>query len=337
MMKKIFVLFLTTLFFSCTEKENQENKLHLFTWSHYFSPDVLKQFEEETNSRIQLSYFSSNEELLTKLQAGARGYDVIVPSGYLIKAMKALSLLERLEASAWPEHQFLQKRFQNSPEDPKLEYSLPFAWGLSALAINKKKVQQPIEGWNAVFGEKLPWSGQITMLDDAPEVVGAAMKYLGYGINESSPEALQKAKDLLKRQKKKVKAYTSETLPLLQTGDMAVAHAFSSDILQAKQKNPSIELVIPKEGGVYWVDYLAIPKGVQNKQLAIAFLKFMLRPAIASLQSEYIKVYPVVTLTKPGTVTIPTEQALEKFESITSTPAHHNQLIRIWTELKASD
>src|SRR3954466_14081865 len=63
--------------------------LHLFAMSDYFPDEVIKDFETKNNCEVRYDNFSSNEELLAKLQAGATGYDVIVPSDYMVRALIA--------------------------------------------------------------------------------------------------------------------------------------------------------------------------------------------------------------------------------------------------------
>src|SRR3954465_12165422 len=76
--------------------------LHLFAMSNYFPPEVLTKFEKDYNCEVRYDNFSSNEELLAKLQAGATGYDVIVPSDYMVRALIAGKLIRELDKSKLP-------------------------------------------------------------------------------------------------------------------------------------------------------------------------------------------------------------------------------------------
>src|SRR5690349_11677714 len=83
---------------SCTKKQDAQNKVvNLAIWSNYVSPELLAEFEKETGIKVLVSNYSSNEELLAKLQAGASGYDVAVPSDYMTFVMKKLNLLQDLD------------------------------------------------------------------------------------------------------------------------------------------------------------------------------------------------------------------------------------------------
>ena len=46
-------------------------ELHIYNWSEYIDPEVYENFEAEFGVKVIEDTFSSNEELLAKLQAGA--------------------------------------------------------------------------------------------------------------------------------------------------------------------------------------------------------------------------------------------------------------------------
>ena len=58
--------------------------LNLYNWTDYISEDLLARFSDETGIAVNLSNYDSNETMLAALAAGATGYDVIVPSDYII-------------------------------------------------------------------------------------------------------------------------------------------------------------------------------------------------------------------------------------------------------------
>lgn len=316
--------------------------LHLYCWSNYFSPTVLKQFENETGVKIDLNYFSSNEELLAKLQAGARGYDVIVPSGYLVRALKTLALIEPLGKIDWQELSNLTGLAQKPKYDPNHEYTIPYAWGTSGLAINRAKIKAKIDSWAWVF-EHPELKSQISMLDDAPGVVGLALKYLGYSYNESSPAALAKVKQLLAKQKPLLRSYTSEAQLILETGEVAISHAYSGDTLQVRKRNPNIEYVLPKEGGEIFMDNLAIPKGAPSPELAKDFMRFTLRQKIAAEQVEHLFFSPVVHVNESlahkellaNHAVFPTQGDLKNYEMMEDNPERVEAIQKLWMELKS--
>ncbi len=325
--------------------------LHLYCWSNYFSPSLIKAFEEKHGAKVEFSYFSSNEELLAKLQAGAKGYDIIVPSGYLIKALKELYLIQPLtpdlSALNWPELKNLLPRTRAPAFDPQHVYTVPYMWGTGGLAVNKDKVKTKVDSWGWVFDmpEKTKeLRGKISMLDDGPAVFSAALKYLGYPYNEKSPAAFEKVKKLLIKQKAWLKAYTSEFQPVLETGEVHIAQVYSGDTQQLAKRMPSIEYVFPKEGGEIFLDNLAIPKGANNPELAKEFMKFTLDQKVAAMQVEHLFYSPAVDvsayITNPAVKNLktvfPTDEDLKNYEFTNDDPERIEQIEKIWMELKSS-
>ena len=317
--------------------------LNLYCWANYFSPDVIKRFEEKAKVKVNMDFFSSNEELLAKLQAGARGYDVIVPTAYLVKALNELKLIVPLGKLDWPELQTLTSRFKAPDYDPTHEYTIPYSWGTTGIAVNRAKVKGKVDSMSWFFDHP-ELKGQVTMLDDAPSVIGAALKYLGYSYNEGSAEAFDKAKALLIKQKKFLKSYTPESQPVLESGEVAIAQAYSGDVLQVHaRKNPNIEFVLPKEGSELFVDSLAIPTGAPSPELAKEFMRFTLQKDIAVIQVKHLFFSPVVDISKMpelgalanDTAVFPSDASLSKFEMMQENPERIEKIQRLWTELKS--
>src|SRR5271165_4258795 len=107
----------------------QKKTLHLFAMSDYFPPMVIKDFETKNNCEVRYDNFSSNEELLAKLQAGAKGYDVIVPSDYMVQALIANKLIRELDKTQIPNFSNIANDFVNVPYDPGSRYSVAYTWG----------------------------------------------------------------------------------------------------------------------------------------------------------------------------------------------------------------
>jgi spermidine/putrescine transport system substrate-binding protein len=86
------LLWLAGALFSCgqgagSDPAESRPVLHYFTWSDYVGPDIIQEFERRERVKVVIDTFSSNEELLAKLQSGATGYDVAVPSDFMVAIM----------------------------------------------------------------------------------------------------------------------------------------------------------------------------------------------------------------------------------------------------------
>ena len=128
-------------------------ELFFYNWSNYFPPDLLKKFEAETGIRTTLDVYDSNETLLAKLQAGAAGYDIVVPSDYMIPVMVRDGMLERIDAKAMPNFGNIAPNFLGLAFDPERAYTVPYMWGTTGFTYDSKRVPggKLEESWKAFF------------------------------------------------------------------------------------------------------------------------------------------------------------------------------------------
>jgi spermidine/putrescine transport system substrate-binding protein len=308
------------------------------------TPEFIEGFQKDTGIAIELSVFSSNEELLAKLQAGASGYDVALPSDYMVAVMRKLGLLESLDLKKIPSLKDLDPRFLRQSFDPKNQVSVPFDWGSTGIAVNRDLYSGKLEGWNDLFTEpKL--KGKFTLLDDAREAIGAALKSSGLSLNSMDPKDLAQAKSKLMTARSNVKAFTSETMNPLMQGEVAAAQAFVSDTLLAQKKSGrKIEFIIPKEGATLWIDNLVIPKGAKHIEQAHRFIEAVIRPDSQARTVQAVFVSPC----HPGAIGLlppnlrshpslfPSQAEIKRLERIDDLGEGIREWNRVWTEVKAN-
>ena len=79
---------------------HQERSLTIFTWPTILDPQYLQKFEKITGIKLYITYYESNQELFSKLQAGsATGYDIILPSDFTVKLMIQEDLVKKIDHS----------------------------------------------------------------------------------------------------------------------------------------------------------------------------------------------------------------------------------------------
>lgn len=318
--------------------------VNLAIWSAYLAPDKIIEFEKKTGIKVQISNYSSNEELLAKLQAGASGYDVVVPSDYMVYAMIKLGLLKEMNHADYPAFAKIDPKFLKRNFDPENKYSVPWDWGTTGIAVNKALYGQSVSSWKDLFN-KPDLAGKFSLLDDAREVIGAALKSMGYSLNSKSPAELEQAKAFLLKVRGKVKSFTSEPLMPLSNGETAVAHAFSCDALQARRTTQGkVSFILPEEGGTLWIDSLAIPAAAKNVAEARELIGFLLEGHANAATVMKVLAAPVnrdvfgllsKELQQDKTL-FPDENALHKFEMLEDLGDFLAVWDRIWTEIKAS-
>jgi len=284
---------LAVLVVACGGKEEEEGlakEQHLYNWSEYIEPQVLEDFEAEFGVHVVEDTFANNEELLAKLQAGAAGYDVIVPSDYMVEVMIEEGLLAELNHENLSHIGNIAPKFADPPYDPGMVYCVPYLWGTTGIGYNGDAFDDPPDSWAYLFDPELAsqYAGQFTMLNDVRETMGAALKYLGYSLNSTNEKELIEARDLLIQQKQWIYAYDAEQYEdLLSADETVMAHSWSGDVFMVAEEDERIWYVIPKEGGVIWADNLCIPASAPNKHTAEVFINYLLRPEVSAANSNF--------------------------------------------------
>jgi spermidine/putrescine-binding protein len=252
-------------------------ELNLYAWSEYIPPQLLQDFSKEYGVKVNYDTYSSNEELMAKLQAGASGYDVIVPSDYTVAIMIKQGLLEPLDLGQISNLPNVADNFRNPAYDPGNKYTVPYQWGTVGLVVNTQKVTRSLTSWNDLWDPA--FKSRVVLLDDEREDLGMVLLTLGFDKNSVDPKQLNDAKIKMQQLLPNVKLFDSDSpKTALLSGEVWLGQTWNGEAALAHQQNPAIDYICPKEGCGIWFDNLAIPKGAPHKDAAMAFLNFILRP-----------------------------------------------------------
>ncbi|MEP7074039.1 MAG: spermidine/putrescine ABC transporter substrate-binding protein [Nitrosospira sp.] len=331
------------------------NVLHLFNWNNYIAPETVKHFERFCNCKLSQDYYSDNEEMLAKLSAGATGYDLIVPTGNAIDTLIRQGALMPLDKSLLPNLGNINPAYLDTPFDPGNRYSVPYAYTLTLLGFNQEKIKEldlPTDTWAIIFEPEYlkKIKGRVTVLDSQRELMAAALRYLGYSVNDADEEHWKQAKDLIVRAKPYWAAFSNTSyIKELAVGNLWVAHGYSNDMFQAAldAKNTGRKFTIgystPKEGTVLSLDSMVLHKSGSRPDLALQFIDFMLdgknsaeltnligsgNPNLAAMQ--YIR--PEIAGNK---AIFPDAELLTKLEMLRDLDRKQRRLLsRLWIEIK---
>jgi len=317
-------------------------ELHVFTWDNYDDPEVFARFEQTTGIRVVVDRFASNEELLAKLMGGVQGYDIVVPSDYMVSIMIRQNLLQEMDRDKIKNFRNIDPRFRGLYYDPENRYSLPYLWGVSGIGYDSARVSLAPTGWGALWDPG--YKGRISVMNDQREVFAMALQYLGASPNSPDAAMLKKAQRVLADQKRLVKTYNSESIPLLLiSGEVVLAHSWAGEVHRAALEKPSLRFAIPKEGGFIFQDNLCLLRSSENKDAALKLMDFLLLPENAARLVRKTgfgtpnraawEMLPSELQSDPTIV--PQEATLKKFQWIHDVGESAATYDRLWTELKA--
>lgn len=336
----VFAFVCAILFFGCGESKPT---LHIYVWSDYIAPESISQFEEKFNCRVIIDTFDKNEALYAKIKGGAVGYDILMPSSYMAKVMFDEKMIMPLDHSKLPNLKYVdQKYLKASAIDKQMAYSVPYMICYGCVAYDSNKVKDLPNTWN-VFADP-QFKGRMTLLDDIPEVIGAALKANGFKFNSYDDAELEKAKQTILKWRENVAKFDAEAYKMgIVSGEFTVVHGYSGDLAQVISEKPNIKFMFPKEGMSISCDDWVIPsKGVKNLDLAYEFINFMTSPEVAVQNMEFSQ-YDAVNwkareimpqeLKEMPTMNIPAD-VLEKSEVIMDLGENNKKRYRIWDEVK---
>ena len=266
-MKKLLVALVALLIAASPAFAEEAKELNVFSWSEYIPQEVVNGFTKETGIKVVLSTYESNEAMYAKLKLlGAKGYDLVVPSGYFVEVMAQDNLLAKLDKSKIKGLGNLDPASLNQPFDKGNALTIPYMWGTVGLLVNKKAVD---------------------VSDDLRDTFGVGLKACGYSINSTNPDEIKAAYEWLKALKPSVRVFdVTATKQAFISEEVVAGLAWNGDAFIAMQENPDLEFIVPEEGMLIWLDNFAIPAGAEHKENAYKFISYLMRPEVAKLCVE---------------------------------------------------
>ncbi|MBP7609609.1 MAG: polyamine ABC transporter substrate-binding protein [Steroidobacteraceae bacterium] len=282
-----------------------EQVVNVYNWSDYIDPEVIQGFEQATGIKVRYDVFDSNEVLETKLLTGNSGYDVVVPSAYFLQRQVQAGVFAPLDKSKLPGlvNSDPELAARAARHDPGNAHSVVYMWGTTGIGYDRAKVKAimpdaPVDSWKLIFDPavlaKFKDCG-VSMLDDPTDMVGTALLYLGKDPNSESEADLKAAEDLLLKIRPYLRTiHSSQYIDQLANGELCIVVGYSGDVLQARDraeeagKPLDIGYSIPQEGALMWFDTLAIPADAAHKDAAHQFIEYLLQPAVAAKNSDFV-------------------------------------------------
>jgi spermidine/putrescine transport system substrate-binding protein len=273
--------------------------LNMYTWGAYNDPDIVGSLaESQLGIKMQVSYYTSNEDLITKLEAskGTSGFDVVVPTGPYVPQMIQNGLLEKFDKSKLPNMANVDPIYMAQAWDPTNDYSVCKDWGSTGWFYDKTKITTEIKTWSDFIavcqGEG---SKNCSVLDTPANLAG--MYFWANGIDWNTEEAADLdayEKFIVDEFASHIKAFDSYPSDKIAEGAYAVSMMWNGDARAAFPK------IIDAGGNVddwvwglgsptteLWMDNYCIAAGAPNIDAAHSWINWILIPEVSIKDLDY--------------------------------------------------
>lgn len=258
---------------------------------------TLQQFEAETGIKVNykevindnLSFFATIREPLAQGQGA--GWDIIVVTDWLIAKMARLGYLEQIDHSRLPNFEANAGEIYKDPTyDPNNTHSVPWQSGITGIAYNPELTGREITSVNDLFDPA--FKGKVGMMTEMRDTMNLTLLGMGVDPQEASIQDAEAAQRKLLEQRDDGivrQYYGNDYVQPIANGDLALTMAWSGDVLGktlgAKSK---VEFIVPEEGGILWVDNMAIPQNAEHPVDAMELMNFVYQPEIAAQMTAWI-------------------------------------------------
>ncbi|MCV7048321.1 spermidine/putrescine ABC transporter substrate-binding protein [Mycobacterium frederiksbergense] len=287
--------------------------LRVSNWPLYMADGFVAAFQ--TASGITVDYkedFNDNEQWFAKVKEPLSrkqdiGADLVVPTEFMAARVKGLGWLNEISDAGVPNRKNLRQDLLDSKVDEGRKFTAPYMTGMVGLAYNRAATGRDIRTiddlWDPAF------KGRVSLFSDVQDGLGMLMLSQGNSPENPSTESITQAVDLVREQKDRgqIRRFTgNDYADDLAAGNIAVAQAYSGDVVQLQADNPDLQFIVPESGGDWFIDTMVIPYTTQNQKAAeawidyvydranyaklVAFTQFV--PALSDMTDELAKIDP---------------------------------------------
>ena len=277
-------------------------EVRISNWPLYMAEGFVAAFQTDTGLTVDYKEdFNDNEQWFAKVKESlARkqdiGADLVVPTEFMAVRLAELKWLNEIRDARVPNKKNLREDLLQSKADPGRKHTAPYMTGMVGLAYNKAVTGRDItkidDLWDPAF------KGKVSLLSDVQDGLGMIMQWQGNSVQSPTTESVTKAVDVIREQKDKgqIRRFTgNDYADDLAAGNIAVAQAYSGDVVQLQADNPDLQFVVPESGGDWFIDTMVIPYTTQNQKAAEAWIDYVYDRANYAKLIAFTQFVPVLS------------------------------------------
>lgn len=307
-------------------------------------PELIQRFENEHHATVLMTSCASGEAMLAGLEAGTTVCDLVLAGGRTVDSMWKKGMLQPLDRAKIPNSRNVDRAYLRFTMDPEMNHSVPCLVTSCGIGRLGSRVPDFETSWG-VF-DRAAYAGRMALLDDLREVLGAALKHVGFSLNTTDDREIHAARDIVIGWRKNVAKFDSDPdAQALVGGDVVLCHARSADVSRAMERNGDIAYAVPREGTSVASESMAVPANARQADLAHVFINFLHDPEVAAANTRYAHALcPNVAsyehlrggiLENPA-IFLP-KDILEKSEAILDLGKDNAKYVKVWEEIKAAE
>lgn len=271
--------------------EDVERMLNIMGWSEYVSPDNIAAWEEKTGARFVFDGYSSNDEMLSKLQlsGGESGYDLGMNTDFMIPLLIKRGLIQKLDKSLIPNMEHIGADFLNREFDPGNEYTIPKTWGSQGYLYDKSVVQRQLASWDDFLdAARNEASGQVALLDD-PLSIAPLMWKDGISWNTTDETVLDRVEAEALELAPHIRTFNTYPQQDVASGTVKLAQNWNgySRLVIESSGNPNLVFGFGGPITEFWLDSYHLPAGGSHPKAAHDWLNYILDPKVAAAETTY--------------------------------------------------
>jgi len=270
-------------------------------WPLYIDKKVLRDFRAETGARVKyIEDINDNQEFFGKVRQPLQqdrgiGRDLVALTDWMAGRWIRLDYVEPLDKKNIPNERNLTDNLRNVSFDRGRRFSLPWQSGMTAIGYDSEQTGGDVTSIEQFFDPK--YKGKVTMLADAREAASMVLFMQGKRPDEATIDDILAAIEFIdeKNRDGHIRRFTgNDYTGDLQRGNIAMAQAYSGDVIQLQADKASLKFSIPEEGAILWSDNMMIPQKPRTAYGAEVFMNFVYDPEVAAKIAAYVNYVPPV-------------------------------------------
>lgn len=264
-------------------------------WPLYVDKAVLKAFDQRYGGHVKYiediddnyTFFGKVRQQLANGQSIDR--DIVILTDYMASRWINSGYTEPIDKRNVPNAKNLLPSLAHPAFDPKRQYTLPWQTYASGLAYNIKLTGRELKSLKEFYNPE--WKGRVSVLSDWHDAAGLTLLMEGVDPTTAPVDKYLAAIEKLgaANSKGQFRRFTGNDYTTdLTKGNVAVAMAYSGDIVQLNSDNPDLRFVWAEEGSMLSVDEMMIPAHAAHPYAAETMMNFVYEPDIAAKICDYV-------------------------------------------------